>query len=85
MSVLETLRSWRYAKAQSAAAARRAQFGNAVRPVLTTGACLVAMLLLVVPLLTLIANPRKGQSMSKDSLIDNHLGIPSIQIGRNSL
>ena len=23
--------------------------------------------------------------MSKDSLIDNHLGIPSIQIGRNSL
>jgi LTXXQ motif family protein len=60
VSVLETLRSWRYAKAQSAAAARRAQFGNAVRPVLTTGACLVAMLLLVVPLLTLEADARGG-------------------------
>jgi LTXXQ motif family protein len=57
---LEALRSWRYAKAQSAAAVRRAQSGNAVRPVLTTGACLVAMLLLVVPLLTLEADARGG-------------------------
>jgi hypothetical protein len=39
---------------------RRAQCGNAVRPVLTTGACLVAMLLLVVPLLTLEADARGG-------------------------
>ena len=60
MSVLEALRSWKYAKAQPTAAVRRAQFRSAVRLVLTTGACLAAMLLLVVPLLTLEADARGG-------------------------
>ena len=60
MSVLDAFRSWKYAKAQSAAAVRRAQSRNAVRPVLTTGACMAAMLLLVVPLLTLEADARGG-------------------------
>ena len=60
MSVLEALRSWRYAKAQPAAAVRRAQSRSAVSPVLTTGACIAAMLLLVVPLLTLEADARGG-------------------------
>ena len=56
MSALEALR--KYAKAQSAAP--RAQSRRAVRPVLTTGACIVAVLLLVVPLLTLEADARGG-------------------------
>src|SRR5437016_3155800 len=60
VSVLEALRSWRYAKAQPTAAVRRAQSRSAVRPVLTTGACMAAMLLLVVPLLTLEADARGG-------------------------
>ena len=60
MSVLEVLHSWRYAEAQPAAAVRRAQSRNAVGPVLTTGACLAATLLLVVPLLTLEADARGG-------------------------
>ena len=60
MSVLEALRSWRYAKAQPTAGVRRAQSRSAVRPVLTTGACLAAMLLLVVPLLTLEADAKGG-------------------------
>jgi LTXXQ motif family protein len=60
MSVLEALRSWRYAKAQPTAGVRRAQSRSAVRPVLTTGACMAAMLLLVVPLLTLEADARGG-------------------------
>jgi hypothetical protein len=60
VSVLEALRSWRYAKAQPSAAVRRAQSRSAVRPVLTTGACMAAMLLLVVPLLTLEADARGG-------------------------
>ena len=55
MSVLEALRSWRYAKAL-----RRARSHSAVRLVLTTGACLAAMLLLVVPLLTLEADAKGG-------------------------
>jgi hypothetical protein len=60
VSALEALRAWGYAKAQSAAAVRRVQSGNALRPVLTIGACLGAMLLLVVPLLTLEADARGG-------------------------
>ncbi len=56
MSALEALR--KYAKAQSAAP--RAQSRRAVRPVLTTGACIAAVLLLVVPLLTLEADARGG-------------------------
>jgi hypothetical protein len=60
VSVLEALRSWRYAKAQPAAGVRRAQSRSAVSPVLTTGACIAAMLLLVVPLLTLEADARGG-------------------------
>ena len=43
MSVLEALRSWRYAKAQPTAAVRRAQSCSAVKLVLTTGACMAAM------------------------------------------
>ena len=50
MSVLEALRSWRYAKAQPTAGVRRAQSRSSVWPVLTTGACMAAMLLLLVPL-----------------------------------
>ncbi len=61
MSVLEALGcSWKYAKAQPTAAVRRAQSRSAVRLVLTTCACLAAMLLLVVPLLTLEADARGG-------------------------
>ena len=56
MSALEALR--KYAKAQSAAP--RAQSRRAVRPVLTAGACIAAVLLLVVPLLTLEADARGG-------------------------
>jgi LTXXQ motif family protein len=55
VSALEALR--KYAKAQ---AAPRAWSRRAVRPVLTTGACLAATLLLVVPLLTLEADARGG-------------------------
>ena len=60
MSVLEALRSWRYAKAQPTAAVRCAESRSAVRPVLTTGVCMAAMLLLVVPLITLEADARGG-------------------------
>ena len=60
MSVLEALRSWRYANGQPAAAVRRAQSRSAVSTVLTTGACIAAVLLLVVPLLTLEADARGG-------------------------
>jgi hypothetical protein len=60
VSVLEALRSWRYGKAQLTAAVRRAQFRSAVKLALTTGACMAAMLLLVVPLLTLEADARGG-------------------------
>src|SRR4029450_1194404 len=60
VSVLEALRSRKYAKAQPTAAVRRAQSHSAVRLVLTTGACLAAMLLLVVPLLTLEADAKGG-------------------------
>src|SRR2546430_16551287 len=56
VSALEALR--KYAKAQSAAP--RAQSRRAVRPALTTGACIAAVLLLVVPLLTLEADARGG-------------------------
>jgi hypothetical protein len=41
-------------------AVRRARSRNAVRPVLTTGACMAATLLLVVPLLTLEVDARGG-------------------------
>ena len=60
MSVLEAFRSWRYAKAQPTAGVRRAQSRSAVRPVLTTGACMAAMLLLIVPLITLEADAKGG-------------------------
>ena len=60
MSVLEALRSWRYAKAQPTAAVRRAQSRSAVKLVLTTGACMAAMVLIVIPLLTLEADARGG-------------------------
>src|SRR4029077_7275026 len=60
VSILEALRSRKYAKAQPTAAVRRAQSRSAVGLVLTTGACLAAMLLLVVPLLTLEADARGG-------------------------
>src|SRR3954447_1424289 len=60
MSVLEALRSWRYAKAQPTAGVRRAQSRSSVRPVLTTGACMAAMLLLLVPLITLEADAKGG-------------------------
>src|SRR4029453_2298805 len=60
VSVLEALRSWKYAKVQPTAAVRRAQSHSVVRLVLTTGACLAAMLLLVVPLLTLEADAKGG-------------------------
>jgi hypothetical protein len=60
VSVLEALRSRKYVKAQPTAAMRRAQSRSAVRLVLTTGAYLAAMLLLVVPLLTLEADARGG-------------------------
>jgi hypothetical protein len=52
---LEALRPWKYAKAQPTAAVRR-EFRSAVR----TGACIAAMLLIVVPLLTLEADARGG-------------------------
>jgi hypothetical protein len=60
LSVLEAPRSWRYANGQPAAAVRRAQSRSAVSAVLTTGACIAAVLLLVVPLLTLEADARGG-------------------------
>src|SRR5215510_7417762 len=60
VSVLEVLRSWRYAKAQPTTGARRAQSRSAVRPMLTICACMAATLLLVVPLLTLEADARGG-------------------------
>jgi hypothetical protein len=60
VSVLEALRSWRYAKAQPTTGVQRAQSRSAVSPVLTTGACMAAMLLLVVPLITLEADARGG-------------------------
>jgi hypothetical protein len=60
LSVLEALRSWRYAKAQPAAAVRRARSRSAGSAVLTAGACIAAVLLLVVPLLTLEADARGG-------------------------
>src|SRR5262249_38576997 len=60
MLVLEALRSWRYAKAQPTAAVRRGQSRRAVKLVLTSCACIAAMLLLVVPLLTLEADARGG-------------------------
>jgi hypothetical protein len=60
VSVLEALRSWKYAKVQPTAAVRRAQSHSAVRLVLTTGACLAVMLLLVVPPLTLEADAKGG-------------------------
>jgi hypothetical protein len=60
VSLLEVLRSRRYAEAQPAAAVRRDRSRNAVRPVLTTGACMAATLLLVVPLLTLEVDARGG-------------------------
>ena len=60
MPILEALRSWRYGKAQLTAAVRRAQCRSAVKLVLTTGACMAAMVLIVVPLLTLEADARGG-------------------------
>jgi LTXXQ motif family protein len=60
VSVLEALRSWRYARAQPTMGVRRAQSRSAGRPVLTTGACMAAMLLLVVPLITLEADAKGG-------------------------
>src|SRR5262249_40107867 len=51
---------WRHAKAQPTAAVRRAQPRSAVRLVLTTGSCIAAMLLIVMPLLTLEADARGG-------------------------
>src|SRR5262245_48576671 len=60
MSVLEALCSWRYAKAQPTAPVRRVQSCSAVRLVLTTGACMAAILVLVVPLLTFEADARGG-------------------------
>src|SRR5262249_62218493 len=58
VSVLEVLRSWRYAKAEPTTG--RAQSRSAVRPILTICACMAATLLLVVPLLTLEADARGG-------------------------
>src|SRR5262245_60558766 len=55
LSILDALRSWKYAKAQPTAAVRRKPH-SAVK----TGACLAAMLLLVVPLFTLEADARGG-------------------------
>ena len=60
MSVLEALRSWKYDKAQPTAAVRRAQSRSAVKLVLTIGAGMAAMVLIVVPLLTLEADARGG-------------------------
>jgi LTXXQ motif family protein len=57
---IEALRSWRYAKAQPTAGVGRARARIALRPVLTTCACMAAMLLLLVPLLTLEADARGG-------------------------
>src|SRR5262249_39735198 len=47
-------------KTQPTAAARRAQFRSAVKLVFTAGACMAAMVLIVVPLLTLEADGRGG-------------------------
>ena len=60
MSVLEALHSWRYGKAQPTAAVQRAQSRSAMKLVLATGACMAAMVLIVVPLLTLEADARGG-------------------------
>src|SRR5215475_908567 len=60
VSVLEALRSWRNGKVQPTASVRRAQSRSDVKLVLTTGACIAAMLLIVVPLLTLEADARGG-------------------------
>jgi hypothetical protein len=60
VSVLEALRSWKYGKAQPTAAVRRAQSRSAVKLVLTIGAGMAAMVLIVVPLLTLEADARGG-------------------------
>jgi hypothetical protein len=60
LSAVEALRSWRYAKGRPDAAVRRVQSRSAVSAVLTTGACIAAVLLLVVPLLTLEADARGG-------------------------
>ena len=64
VSVLEALRSWRNGKVQPTASVRRAQSRSAVKLVLTTGACTAAMLLIVVPLLTLEADARGGHRRS---------------------
>jgi LTXXQ motif family protein len=58
-ALLEALRSGEYGKIQPTAAVRRAQSRIAVRRALATGAC-NAMLLLVVPLLTLEVDARGG-------------------------
>jgi hypothetical protein len=60
VSVLEALRSWRYGKAQLSTAVRRAQSRSAVNLALTTGVCIAAMVLIVMPLLTLEADARGG-------------------------
>jgi LTXXQ motif family protein len=60
VSVLEALCSWRYGKAQPTAAVRRAQSRSAVKLVLTIGAGMAAMVLIVAPLLTLEADARGG-------------------------
>jgi LTXXQ motif family protein len=58
VSVLEALRSYRYGEAQPAT--RRVRSHSAVKWVVSAGACLAAVLLLVVPLLTLEADARGG-------------------------
>ena len=60
VSALEALRSGRYANPQPTAAARRAQFRRAARSMLTVGACIAAVLLVVVPLLSLEADALGG-------------------------
>jgi len=60
VSALEALRSGRYTNPQPTAAARRAQFRRAARSMLTVGACIAAVLLVVVPLLSLEADARGG-------------------------
>jgi hypothetical protein len=60
VSALEALRSRRYAKPQPGMAARRAQCCSDVTPVLTVILCVTAMLLLIVPLLTIEADARGG-------------------------
>jgi hypothetical protein len=60
VSALEALRSRRYAKPQPGMAARRARCCSDGMPVLTVTLCVAAMLLLIVPLLTIEANARGG-------------------------